>query len=425
MSPAGFDATVARVPMPRSRLPAAVAVAVVAVALLAAYGVLWATVTRAEVGRADFTATYVGATLLRDGHGASIYDQSLQAPLHAALVAPQHQGNLPYVNPPLAAALVAPLTLLPLVAAYRLWQAAQLLMLLAAVLVAVRAAPWPAAMRRGPVRAAIALAALAGTGTVSLGLLAQWDGLSALGLAGAYALWRRDRRAAGGALLACTALVAKPHLALGLAALLAGWRDRRVLAGAAIGLVATGLASLAVVGPGGLAGFAGALQADAGRWPLASLLGFTGLTGSWLGNGATAQLVAALGSAAAVGACVALGHLLRRGRVALEPALAAATLLSLVASPHLLSHDLVLLAPAFAWLAAWAAGRDAPVPWPGAWSRAVLAGWTVIALATAIDLGAQSPAPPGRLVPWALAGLAAILVWRVVPRPRQLRTAPT
>jgi hypothetical protein len=408
--------------MSRPRLPVAV-VATAAIALIAAYVTLWSGVTAANIGTSDFTATYVGATLMREGHGGAMYDEALQAPVHAALIAPLQRGNLPFVNPPLAAAVVVPLTVLPLNAAYRIWQAAQLLMLVGAVIVALRAAPWPAGLRRRGIGGAAALAALAGTGTLSLGLLAQWDGFTALGLAGAYALWRRDRRFAGGAVLAATAAIAKPHLAIGLAALLLGWRDRRVLTGAALGLTVVVLASFAAVGPAGLGGFLGAVIRDAGRWPLASLLGFTGLTGSWLGNGAAAQLLAAAGSLAAVAGCALLGRRLARDPARLEPCLAAATVLSLVASPHLLSHDMVVLAPVLAWLLAWAAGRDGPASWPGRHGRAVLAGWVVLSLTVAIDLGADRPAPPGRLVPWALLALAGLLVWQLGLRRSHLRVA--
>lgn len=403
--------------MSRPRLPAAV-LATAAITLLAAYVALWAGVSTTNIGTSDFTATYVGATLLREGHGASMYDQSLQAPLHAALIAPLQRGNLPFVYPPLTAAMVVPLSLLPLTDAYRLWQAAQLLMLVAAVVIALRSAPWPARMRGSAVPVAAALAALAGTGTLSLGLLGQLDGFIALGLAGAYALWRRDQGLAGGAVLAATAAMVKPHLAIGLAALLLGWRDRRVLVGAALGVAAVLVASLAVVGPGGLGGFVGAVVDDGRLWPLSSMLGFTGLTGSWLGNGATAELLAAAGSVVAVGGCVVLGRRLAHDRSALEPCLAAATLLSLLASPHLLGHDMVLLAPVLVWTLAWAAAQDGPVAWPGRSSRAVLAGWVLLSVTSAIDLGADAAAPPGRLVPWALLAMAGVLAWRLLPHSR-------
>jgi hypothetical protein len=411
--------------MSRPRLPAAV-VAMTAAVLLAAYVVLWSGVTTANIGTSDFTATYVGATLMREGHGAAMYDQSLQAPLHAALIAPLRRGNLPFVYPPLTAVPVLPLTVLPLTTAYRLWQAAQLLMLAAAVVLALRAAPWPDRLRRTGVPGAAALAALAGTGTLSLGLLGQLDGFTALGLAGAYSLWRKDRGFAGGAALAATAAMVKPHLAIGLAALLLGWRDRRVLAGAAFGLGLVVLTSFAAVGPGGFSGFVRAVTDDAGRWPLASMLGFTGLTGSWLGNGAAAEILAGAGSVAAVSACALLGGHLSRDRGALEPCLAAATMLSLLASPHLLSHDLVLLAPALAWMIAWAAARDGVAAWPGRHGRAVLTGWVLLSLTVALDLGADQAAPPGRLVPWALLGLASLVAWDLRPRQRRrLAVAPT
>jgi hypothetical protein len=404
--------------------PPVVAVAAFAAVVLAAYAALWTAVSVTNIDTADFTATYVAGTLLREGHGASMYDQTLEASLHDVLIAPLRRGTLPFPNPPLSAVVAAPVTLLPLTAAYRLWQALQLSMLALAVWVASRAAPWPACLRRSGAAGAAAIVAFAGIGTLSLGLLGQWDGFSALGLAAAYALWRRGGGFAGGAVLAATAAIAKPHLAIGLAALLLGWRDRRVLAGAAAGLAVVLLASLMAVGPGGLAGFVEAARSDAGRWPLASMLGFTGLFGSWLGNGAAAQLLAAGGSICATGGCLMVGRRLARDRTALEPCLAAATLLSLLASPHLLSHDLVLLAPVLVGLLGWAAVRDGTMPWPGPQTRAVLAGWVVLSLAIALDLGSQAAAPPGRLVPWALLGLAGLLLWTLRPRSSHLRPRP-
>jgi hypothetical protein len=418
-----FDATF-EPPMSRPRLPAAVTAAV-ACLLLSGYAALWIGVSPTDVGRSDFTSFYVGGTLLREGHGGAAYSQPLQAQLHSALVAPDRAGNLPFVSPPAAALVVAPLTLLPLTTAYRVWQLAQLCMLVIGVLIAARFAPWPARLRRTGVIGATSLAALAGTGTLALGLLGQWDGLSVLGLAAAYALWRRDARFAGGAVLALCMLLAKPHLALGLVALLLGWRDRRVLAGAACGVIVLGMVSLLAVGPGGVGGFVTAVGDDAGRWPLASMLGFTGLTGSWLGDGATAQLLAALGSFGALAACIVLGRRLAADRGALEPSLVAATLLSLLASPHLLSQDLVLLAPSLVMLVAWAAFQDAQTAWPGPHGLAVLAGWIALSTAAAADLGATGAAPPGRLVPWALIALAAALSWRLHPRARVLASAPT
>lgn len=405
--------------MSRSQLNVAV-VAILAGALLAGYVALWSSVSRADMGASDFVASYVGGTLLREGHRSDLYSDPVQAPLHATLVGRPHSANLAFVNPPTAALIMVPVSLLPFAVAYRLWQVLQVLMLVAAGLIAMRATPWGVGATRARAPAVAALVGVAGTGTLALGLLAQWDGLSALGLAGAYALWRSDRRLAGGLLLAVSAAGAKPHLALGLAAFLVGWRERRVIAGAAAGLFGVLLTWLLIVGPAGLAGLGTATVADATRWPLASMLGFTGLTGSWLGNGAIAAETALLGSAIAVGLCVVLGARHRQGGD-LEPCLAAATLLSLLASPHLLSHDLVLLAPMLVVMLGWASRHDPSGSWPGQRSRAILGGWALLCLAAAIDLGSQQPAPPGRLVPLVLAGLAGGVAWQVRrrrPRPQ-------
>jgi alpha-1,2-mannosyltransferase len=398
--------------MSRQRLTAVV-IAVMAMSVLVAYAVMWVTVTQAHIGGSDFTGIDVGGTLLREGHGAGIYDQALQAPLHAALIAPATGGNLAFVSPPPAAVLVLPLTLLPLTAAYRIYQVSQLLMLALAVVIVARTAPWPDSARRRSLPLVAAVVALAGEGTLAVGLLGQWDGLSALGLAAAYTLWRRDARFAGGAVLAMSAAIAKPHLALGLAALLIGWRERRVLAGAATGVAAMLAVSLVAVGPAGLSAFVASTQADASRWPMASMLGFTGLFASWLGDGGAAYVLAAVGTALALGGCLLVGRRLARDRSALEPCLAAATLLSLLASPHLLTHDLVLLAPVLVALVAWAAARDGAIAWPGPRGRTALAGWLVLCLAAAIDLGAQTAGPPGRLVPVVLLGLAGTLIWHL------------
>lgn len=406
----------------------ALAVAAVSIALLAVYAWQWAALSPAQVGSSDFTAMYVGGSLLRAGHGGAIYDLGLQASLQAHLLAPLVRGDLPFVNPPAAAAALAPLTVLPLAAAFRVWQAVQLAALVAAVALAAGAARWPASLRRSAVPAAVGLAALAGVGTLSLGLLGQWDGVSALGVGGAYALWRRDAPVAAGAALAAGTLLAKPHLAVGLAVFVVCWRDRRVLTGAGAAAAALVAVSLVAVGPAGVGAFLGAVEHDAGLWPLASMLGFTGLFGSWLGGGALTQALAGAASVAAVAVCAVLGRRVARERGALEPALAAAAVLSLLVAPHMLGQDLVLLAPLFVALAAWAACRDAAAGgaggagWPARDGATVLGGWACLSVAAGLDLGAQSAAPPGRLVPWVLIATAAWLA-RAVLRPVAVRAA--
>ena len=393
----------------------------VAAALLITYLALWAGVTRMEIGRSDFTSTYVGATLLRQGHHTQLYDESLQAPLHHRLIAPDGEGNLPFVNPPGAAVLALPVTPLDLTAAYRLWSLLQLILIGIGTFIAVRAAPWPAGTHRA-VRGAAWLLGFAGAGAANTLLLGQWDGFITLGIGAAYASWRRGHDATAGAWLGAVALVAKPHLFFGVAAFLLGRRDRRAILGAVAALVAVGAASLLVVGPHGMVDFARISLGGTDRWPLRSLLGFTGLFGSWLGNAPAAHALAAFCSVVACIACAGLGARSRSEATMFEPALAGTIALTLVASPHLLGQDLALLAPALAWTLAWAAARDRRAKqWPGLTGRRVLMLWVLLNAVAAVDFGNDRAAPPGRLVPIVLALLGAV-AWRAT-RSREPRVS--
>ncbi len=405
------SATVSRPTRPSRPPRAALLAGAVAAALLITYVALWAGVSRFEIGRSDFTSTYMGATLLRQGHGTQLYDERLQGPLHARLIAPgDHEGLLPFVNPPGAALLALPVSVLDLPTAYRVWSLLQLVLIGVGVAAAVRAAPWPSPTGR-EVKAAAWLVGFAGAGAANTLLLGQWDGLLTLGVGMAYASWRRQRGAAAGAWLAAVAVLAKPHLFFGVAAFLLGRRDRRALLGAGSALLAAGALSLALVGPHGMVDFARISLGGTDRWPLRSLLGFTGLFGSWLGNAASAHALAAICSLLACIACAVLGSRSREARK-FEPALAATMALTLVASPHLLGHDLALLAPAAAWMLAWAAQRD---------SGRVLILWLLFNAVATLDFGNSNPAPPGRLVPVALVVIAA-LAWQATGR-RALLTA--
>jgi hypothetical protein len=265
------------------------------------------------------------------------------------------------------------------------------------------------------VRVAAWAVATAGTGAASTLLLGQWDGLLALGVGMAYWSWRRDRATAAGAWLAAVAVIAKPHLFFGVAAFLVMRRDRRALLGAAGATIALTALSLALVGPDGAASFARTLVSGTGRWPLAEMLGFTGLFGSWLGSTAAAHALAAMCSVAAVAVCGVLGAR-SRDPLKFETALAGTIALTLVASPHLLGHDLALLMPAAAWMLARAASLDGAQRWPGPQSRRVLLVWLLVNGAALLDFGNGRPAPPGRLVPLALVGAGALALRAVTPR---------
>ena len=388
-------------------------------AMVVAYLVLWLGVGALQIGRSDFTSTYVGATLLREGHGGSMYDEALQAPLHAALIAPDREGNLPFVNAPLAAAVALPVSLLSLQAAYRIWSLLQLALLVGAVMVAIRAAPGRRTLP--PLTLfAVGLGALACLGTLATLLLGQWDGLSALGLAIAYACLRGRRPATAGAVLAVTALIAKPHLALGLAAFVIGMRDRRLLLGAAGGVVASLLLSLLVASPAGIAGFVGAAIHSTTRWQLANMVSLVGISGSIAGNGTASHVLAAAGSLIAVVTAGALGAAVRGRPGRLEAALAGAAVLSLLASPHAYWDDVALLVPAAAWsLTALAVRRDGG----NSLRTAVIAIWVAISVAAYLDIATNAAVPAGLLTPWTLIAAAALAI--VVCRRQQGRAPST
>jgi len=253
--------------------------------------------------------------------------------------------------------------------------------------------------------------AVAGGGTYAFLLLGQVDGVAALGLAAAYFAWRKDSPTLGGFWLGLAFAATKPHLAIGLGIWLLARRDWRALAGAATGGAAVAAVSLGLVGPGGIGGFLSALGFAYGNTPGASTLGIPGLVASWLGTGALPATIGVGGLLLALAGCALLGARSRRNPIALEASLAGAAALSLVASPHLLAHDLVILAPAFAWCAARAAASDASA-WPGAATLRVVAAWALLGVMAFLDTGNSAPAPPGRLVPLGLLGIgvAALMV---------------
>lgn len=416
ITPRGFPATADRLPeVSRSQRPARLIIALAA-ALLLAYAVVWSQVSSVDVGRSDFTAFYVGGTLLRQGHTGDLYNEAVQQPLHSALIAPDREGNLPFVNTPVAAALVLPATFLPLPVAYRLWGALEVAVLLLAIVLAVRWVDWPPGTPR-VWKVAAAAAALASMGTWTTLIQAQWTPILALGIVLAYRAWRGGHQATGAALLVVSAGIAKPHLALGLLAFLLGWRRRRIILGAIAGAGGLALASLALVGPSGIDGFIKILAGSTTRWVLANMLSFIGVVGSLFGNGTAAHLIGLLVTLLACAAAVWLGALVRRDPSHLDVALVGAAVLSLIASPHAYSDDLVMLAPVMVIGVAAAARLMGPNALLTLLSpvSVVFGAWGLITLTAFADFADSAKFPPGQLAGWALvaaAALACVAAWR-------------
>ena len=393
----------------RTRRAVAIATGVAAV-LLAYYAISWAQVTPSRERGTDFSASYVAALLLRSGDGSQLYDQQVERARHLELLPAGTVITLPFITPPTTALLALPFTALDPGTAFRVWSMLELLLLVLAVWIAIRAGPWPALRARAR-RMPVVLMALAGGGTFAFLLLGQIDGFAALGLAAAYASWRGERSATAGFWLGLAFAATKPHLAIGLAIWLFARRDWRALAGASTGCALVAAVSLALVGPSGIGDFVSALGFAYGNTPVSSTLGVPGLIGSWFGGGTLPAVIGITGASVALAGCAVLGAWSRRGSATLEVSLAGAVALSLVASPHLLAHDLVILAPVFAWCAARAATVDV-TPWPGTAALRMIGAWAILGLVTLLDTGNSAPAPPGRFVPLVLlaVGAAALVI---------------
>lgn len=390
----------------RSRLIAPLLAAVAAL-LLAQYARVWIAIPDAPARTSDFAGTYAAATLWRGGDGAHMYDGAAEQRVTAAAGAPSDHLDIPFENPPAAAIVASPFALLDAATAYRVWSLLQLLLVVLAVVIAARVAPWPA-RTPAPVRLAVALVALAGFGTAALWVEGQWDGVSALGIAVAYWAWRRDRPALAGLGIGITMSIAKPHLALGIVAFMLGRRDWRAVVGAVGGGAVTAVFTLLTAGVAPIAAFVGVLLTP--RYsPLVQMQGATGLFASWFGSGAAPYALALAVSVAGFLLAVHLGARSRASARLLEPALAGALVLSLFGAPHLLSHDLALLAPALVFTVAWTACGEwrRALAWPGWTTLSVLVAWVLISVASQHDIGNAQPAPPGRLTPWTLAAAAA------------------
>lgn len=395
------------------RIPAAVLL-IAAAAVLAHYFQVWAAVSPVGARTSDFAGTYAASTLWRSGSGSSMYDIAAQEAVSRAAGAPATHLFIPFENPPLAAVVAAPLSLLDATDAYRVWSLVEAAVLAAAIFIVARAAPWPAQRPRLSLLACSAVV-IAGFGTGLLLLEGQWDGPPTLGLALAYAGWRRGHRIAPGFAAGFGFALTKPHLAAGLVAFTLGRRDWRGLAGMAAGATSAGALGLLLAGPPATAGFIRALLEPVNS-PTAQMFGSSGLVGSLLGSGNGPYVLALLLAAAATVAAGWLGAVTARRAALLEPAFLGAVALSLWASPHLLGHDLVVLEPALLGALAWSMRRElagAAHGWPGAVSAALIGGWVVASFANMFDLGRYAVGPPGRLMPWVLGGAAALLLWLV------------
>lgn len=358
------------------RPPLWLAVATVVAGWAAIYDIgVWIVLFVQHPIHADFRIFYVAAEAgLRYGW-SSIYDVSVLRSLSASFPSGQNfiDFSLPFIHPPLVAWLVAPLTALPLPAAYALWSA---VLLAGLVLAWYIAAPYS-----GLRKLATLLLALALWPVLDALYFGQPSTLQLALLAGAWWLCTNDRPLAAGAALAfATAL--KPHTVILVPAALAfSGRYRPFLSWAVVcTLIATTF--VLALGPSGLNNWWQALvygQTDPGQ----SLY----TTAYLFGSGPVTYGVEALQGAIAL-------VVARRRRADLNVVFAVGLVGSLAFAFHLHKYDYIELI-----LAAWLILRTAPPLWHRLW---LLAG---VGTLQALDLGQPIP----QLV-WDL-GLLVILAY--------------
>lgn len=214
---------------------------VVLLHVLAAAVVLMA-VARGE-GIGDWVAFYAAGTMVRTGHGASLYDAAAEVALQRSLFGDGVRA-FGYPQPAFAAYAFAPLSRLSFAASYGAWFAVN-----AALAAMLARAAWrhlDSAPRR--LRLAFVGCAALLTPAVNTLLLGQLDLVVLATMAACYALLARGRPFGAGALLAL-ALV-KPHIAAAAVLLLAVKGEWRALAGFATAGAPLLLAPMLLLGPG-------------------------------------------------------------------------------------------------------------------------------------------------------------------------------
>jgi hypothetical protein len=301
-----------------------------AAAMFAAFDLFqWAVAYGSDHFHNDFTFYYAAARIGATHGWQSIYDLNLQQAELDAIGSRIRIAELArYISPPPVAWLALPFTWLPYQIAYLLWSA---------LLLAALGGTWYlAAPGTGRVRLVHLVAALAWL-PVIYGLQLGQPGLFvALGVAGSYALLRKQRPFLSG--MALGVIVLKPQLGFLLPiALLAGGRFRAV-AGAAVSIVVLVVASGVNVGPDGMAAYAERLS-FAADVPVNRQL-------------TLALVIGGLGAARLVQGAIAIWALalvFRLRRQSPEWIYVLAILGGLLATPYLHLDDLVMLGLAV-WL---------------------------------------------------------------------------
>jgi alpha-1,2-mannosyltransferase len=339
----------------------------------------------------DFLTHYTAGRMVLAGDARDLYDAPVQAAAQKAAINAPLDRPSPFLLPPAAALLFAPLALLPYSVAATLWA----VVAIGLIAISLRLV-WPLSPLRGRVPAALATLALVGTYPVSMNLVggnnaALWLTIYALGAR--YLL--TGRAIAAGLVLGFGAL--KPQLFLAVPVLLLIQRRWRTLGAFAAVAGLLGAISLALIGPAGAREYVEVLTSDTYRsevaipdaWRMLSLPAFARGVVPGVNDLVTVTIV--------IGGLVLLGWAVRRAP--LPVAYAAAVLVSVAIDPHCFLYDgMVLAVPIL--LRAGGLGWGAP-----SWALAALWGLTwAVPFRTPPESGSFGA------VPWAVLPVLVLMV---------------
>jgi len=320
----------------------------------------------ASVQSSDFTVLYTAASLVRHGQLAAVYDQAKMGPALLQVSDGHIDPTLPFDYPLADALPLVPLTLLPLQAAFRVWQLLILLLLGAAVFVLNRLHP----LGKSAVPFGL-LAVLAAEPTWALLTEGQLGGVLLIGTVAMLAAASRDVAAWG--FLGGVWLAFKPQYLPAYLALLWAGRCRRALLAIVAGSLLVGCSALLAGGPSGMMAMVRGMLAGSAWADLRHMDSWAGLLAL-----ALPPRVAMIGGLGLFGATlILLPVLAARRQVDVLPFAALAGCLALLGSPHTLPHDLVLLlVPAWAAFVLHRQGR----------LRSPVAGLVILQLGWVADL---------------------------------------
>jgi hypothetical protein len=399
---------------PGAPRPALVRLAVAGGAVVAGlYLALWAgLIASGASDAADYTAFYTGWTMVADGDGSRLYDVAAQTEAQRdVLGGRQFEAGLnPFNNPPHLVLPFLPLATLPLGLSYLVWAAIQvgLLAWLAYRLVTRVGAGWVRDERILLVVGLVAMPSLAITllqGAFSL--------VAAVAVLEFYLALRAGRDVAAAAWLTLGSL--KPQATLSFVVMLAFSRRWRCLGyllgfGAALAVLAT-----VVLGPGIWASYLSLLSTYMSTFDQLSvrpalMWNVRGTLTLMVGPDRAAGYASVINTAALIAQVAGLVAIawIWRGAARRTPAgtamrFALTTIIGLLASPHLNSHDGLLLVVAGA--IAYGAARDRP---GGGWFGIALLVAPFVILVTNPLSANDVSAPPIRVPVVLMAGLA---VW--------------